>query len=36
MPMTIAACCADITTDRPTAALRWHRSFPGNADQAAR
>lgn len=34
--MTIAACCADITTDRPAAALRWRRSFPGSADQAAR
>lgn len=34
--MTIAAYCADITTDRPAEALRWHRSFPGSADQAAR
>lgn len=30
--MTITACCADI----PATALRWHRSFPGSADQAAR
>lgn len=34
--MTIAACCADTITDRPAVALRWHRSFPGSADQAAR
>ncbi|GAA4494572.1 hypothetical protein GCM10023191_033990 [Actinoallomurus oryzae] len=34
--MTTAACCADTTTDHPATALRWHRSFPGSADQAAR
>jgi anti-sigma regulatory factor (Ser/Thr protein kinase) len=34
--MTTAACCADTTTDHPATALRWHRSFPGGADQAAR
>lgn len=34
--MTITACCADVTTDQPAVALRWNRSFPGSADQAAR
>lgn len=33
--MTIAACCADVTTDRSTTALRWRRSFPGSARGAA-
>jgi anti-sigma regulatory factor (Ser/Thr protein kinase) len=34
--MTIPACYADISTDFPATAMRWHRSFPGSVDQAAR